>query len=210
MKGMLADLGISSDHVELSGRGFSFMKDEPLDMRFDPGKRSRTAADVLNSYSRLDLEKVISEFGEERRARQLSKAIVERRRRVPFKSTRDLVDTVYSVKGGKSGRIHPATKVFQALRIEVNRELEGFEEFLMGALKLLMPGGRLALITFHSIEDRLMKRAFRKAGSVSFEKALEKGFLILTKKPLRPSEGEVRGNPRSRSAKLRAIERMGF
>ena len=205
---MIADIGLSSDHLETSGRGFSFMRDEPLDMRFNPEGGGLTAADVLNGYSTSRLEDVFREFGEERRAGAVAKAVVERRKRAPFERTGDLIDAVLSVRGRRTGRIHPATRIFQALRIEVNRELEGLERFLLEVLPLLRPGGRLALITFHSLEDRIVKLAFRKAGSASLKKALEKGYFILTKKPLRPPEEEVRRNPRSRSAKLRAIERI--
>ncbi|MEK7520528.1 MAG: 16S rRNA (cytosine(1402)-N(4))-methyltransferase RsmH, partial [Patescibacteria group bacterium] len=195
--GLLLDLGFSSE--QLGGRGFSFSKDEPLIMRYDDSKSGVTAADVVNGLGEKELADVIYKFGEERFSRKIAKAIVERRRKKRIETSGDLAGIVGEAlpKNYERGRIHPATRTFQALRIYVNGELENLERLLGGLEKILKSEGRVAVISFHSLEDRLVKKYFKK-----MEK--EKNFLILTKKPVSPSPEEIRANPRSRSAKLRA------
>ena len=194
--GVVFDLGLSSTQLDQSGRGFSFRFDEPLDMRFDPSG-GETAADLLNRLPEPELERVLREYGEEPRARRVARTIVERRTRTPFERTSQLV----SVMGQQRGRIHPATRVFQALRIAVNDELSALEEGLEAALRLLRPGGRVAVISFHSLEDRIVKWRFR---------GWADGGLVrtLTRKPQVPAEAELAANPRARSAKLRVAERI--
>jgi len=194
------DLGLSSMQLESSGRGFSFRVDEPLDMRFDPASALPTAADLLNSLAESELEQALRAYGEEPRARRLARTIVQRRVLRPFVRTGDLVAAVTAALGPARGRIHPATRTFQALRIAVNDELGALEAGLDAALRLLQPGGRLAVISFQSIEDRIVKWRFRgwaEAGLVH----------ILTRKPQVPTDDELRHNPRARSAKLRVMER---
>ena len=199
--GILMDLGFSSWHLEQSGRGFSFQKDEPLDMRYSK-KETLTAAEIINQWLPEMIEKILKEYGEERFARKIAKAIVESRKEKPIMSTFQLVEIVRNAVpiwyAGK--KINPATKVFQALRIAVNQELENLERGLDQAPGVLRSGGRLAVISFHSLEDRIVKNAFRN---------FEKGGIgrIITKKPVRPSAEEVRSNPRTRSAKLRVFQR---
>jgi 16S rRNA (cytosine1402-N4)-methyltransferase len=197
---ILLDLGLSSMQLESSGRGFSLRLDEPLDMRFDPGANLSMADELLNTLSETDLERILREFGEEPRARRLARTIVQRRERHPFSRTGDLVAAVIAALGPARGRIHPATRTFQALRIAVNDELQALESGLDASLGLLKPGGRLAVISFHSLEDRIVKwrlRGWADQGLVD----------VLTRKPLVPSDDEVRRNPRARSAKLRVAER---
>ncbi len=196
--GALVDLGLSSEQLEKSGRGFSFLKDENLDMRYDPS-RGATAADVVNGLSKEELAGVIFKFGGERFSRKIAGAIVERRRKKRIETSGDLAGIVRGTlpKNYERGRIHPATRTFQALRIYVNGELANLERLLNGLGEILKSGGRVAVISFHSLEDGLVKKYFKK-----MEK--EKKFLILTKKPVPPSPEERRANPRSRSAKLRA------
>jgi 16S rRNA (cytosine1402-N4)-methyltransferase len=192
--GVLFDLGLSSAQLDESGRGFSFRFDEPLDMRFDVSS-GETAADLLNTLPEDELARVLREYGEEPRARRLARAIVERR---PFTRTSDLVRLV----GHQRGRIHPATRVFQALRIAVNDELGALEQGLEAAIKLLRPGGRLAVISFHSLEDRIVKWRFRGWADNGLVR-------LLTRKPRVPTTAELQANPRARSAKLRVAERLG-
>lgn len=197
---ILFDLGLSSMQLESSGRGFSFRADEPLDMRFDPTLDMPTAAELLNSLAEGELERTLREFGEEPRARRLARTIVQRRAQRPFDRTGDLVAAVTAALGPARGRIHPATRTFQALRIAVNDELGALEHGLDAAVGLLKPGGRLAVISFQSLEDRIVKWRFRgwaDAGLVH----------TLTRKPVVPALEEVRQNPRARSAKLRVAER---
>ena len=182
---ILFDLGFSSD--QLVGKGLSFMKDEPLDMRLSG--QGLTAADILNTWKEGTIELILRGFGEERASKKIAHAIASRRDTQPFETTFDLVRVI----GGRRGRIHPATKVFQALRIAVNEELDNLERGLEKAFELLRPGGRLVVISFHSLEDRIVKRFAR-------EKE-EKG------KPIMPSEEEISMNPRARSAKLRIIKK---
>ncbi|MEX2013543.1 MAG: 16S rRNA (cytosine(1402)-N(4))-methyltransferase RsmH [Parcubacteria group bacterium] len=196
---ILFDLGISSDQLESSGRGFSFLKDEPLDMRMS-GK-GLTAADILNSWREPAIELVLRGFGEERFSRKIARAIVERRRLKPFQTTFELVEAILAVKPRRwRDKIHPATKTFQALRIATNEELTSLELGLEKGFRALRPNGRLAVISFHSLEDRIVKNFFR-------DKIKEKVAKQITKKPIVPSAEEVEGNPRSRSAKLRVIEK---
>jgi 16S rRNA (cytosine1402-N4)-methyltransferase len=201
--GILLDLGLSLYLLEHSGRGFSFRRDEPLDMRFDLEEPVPTAADLLNTSSQIDLETIFRDYGEEPRARRLARRVVETRRRRPFRTTRDLVDVVKEAlgPGRPKSRIHPATRVFQALRIAVNRELEELDFFLSHAPGWLEPQGRLVVLSYHSLEDRLVKQRFLEWDRAGVARRL-------TKKPLKPSDAEVRSNPRSRTAKLRIAEKI--
>jgi len=198
---VLLDLGFSSDQIENAERGFSFLKDGNLDMRYSPETQSRTAANVVNDYSQEELKDIFQRFGEERFSGRIARAIVESRRAKPIKRTLELVEVIRRAipKKFARGRIHPATRVFQALRIEVNRELENLEKFLDEVLNNLTSGGRLVIISFHSLEDRVVKNFF---------KANKDLLKIVTKKPVVPSREEITDNPRSRSAKLRAAERI--
>jgi len=196
--GLLADLGLSSLQLEDAARGFSFQAEGPLDMRMDP-RSERTADQVVNRLDERILADVIYEFGEERRSRRIARAIVRSR---PIRTTKHLADVISAAsRSMKSDRIHPATRTFQAIRIFVNRELEDLEALLESAPQVLKPGGRLVIISFHSLEDRRVKDALREG---------ERGGLysVLTKKPVTASAAEVGRNPRSRSAKLRAAERV--
>jgi 16S rRNA (cytosine1402-N4)-methyltransferase len=195
---ILLDLGLSSPQLDTSGRGFSFRGDEPLDMRFDPESNAPTAAELLNSLPESELQAILKDLGEEQRARRLARAIVKRR---PMRRTGDLVAAVTEALGPARGRIHPATRAFQALRIAVNDELRALEDALDAAIELLRPQGRIAVISFHSLEDRIVKWRFR--GWAEQGRAR-----VLTRKPIVPSEEESRLNPRARSGKLRAAERV--
>ncbi len=202
--GIVFDLGLSSPQLESSGRGFSFRKlksDEPLDMRFDPDAPGPTAAQLVNELSEAELERVFRTFGEEPRARRLARTIVQRRARTPIATTGDLVAAVTAALGPARGRTHPATRAFQALRIEVNDELAALEAGLDAAIDLLNVGGRLAVISFHSLEDRIVK--WRMRGWAELARAA-----VLTRRPLTPSEAEVHSNRRARGAKLRIAERL--
>ena len=200
--GTLADLGVSSMQFDAEGRGFSFRRDEPLDMRMDQS-RGRTVADLLRDVDETDLADIIFRFGEERASRRVARAIVGARRESPIDTTARLAAIVRRAVPHKGHqRIDPATRTFQALRIWVNRELDGLDGFLVTAARRLLANARLAVITFHSLEDRIVKHTFR-----AMEKA-DAGLRILTKRPLVPSDDEVARNPRARSAKLRAIERF--
>ncbi len=204
VKGILLDLGLSSDQLEDSGRGFSFQRDEPLDMRFD-ASQNLTAAGILNNYSLENLYDIFKNFGEYPHARRLSKIIIKQRKIKKFRTTFDLVEVVRRLPvGRRHRRIHPATQVFQALRIAVNNELENLRKVLPQAVEILQPRGRLVVISFQSLEDRIVKNYFR-------DEARREGSVIklLTKKPVVPKMEEVKNNPRSRSAKMRAIEKQG-
>ncbi len=200
--GVLLDLGLSSLQIEKSERGFSFMKDGPLDMRMDKNN-SITAEEIINNYRIDELQRIISEYGEERYAKRIAKKIGEIRRKKRIRTTTELVNIINSVVlgSGSKRRIHPATRTFQALRIAVNQELENLKEFFSIALSILKKGGRLVVISFHSLEDRIVKLTFKK-----WEK--EGSFKILTQKVVTPSEEEILANPRAGSAKLRAGERI--
>jgi 16S rRNA (cytosine1402-N4)-methyltransferase len=197
--GMLLDLGVSSMQLDRPERGFGLKTDGPLDMRMDQ-RGGVTAADVVNRLPEGELADIIYRYGEERASRRIARRIVEARRRAPLRTTVELAEIVRSAARRPRGwKIDPATLTFQALRIHVNRELEGLGEALASLAGRLAPGGRLAVIAFHSLEDREVKHAFRSLSAV--------GFRLLTRKPVRPGEDEVRRNPRARSARLRAIER---
>lgn len=200
VSGVLFDLGFSSWHLEASGRGFSFWKDEPLDMRYNSKQNPLTAAEIVNTWSQKDIERILSVYGEERFSRRIAEEIVKSR---PLRTTVDLVMAVERAtpRWYHRRRIHFATKTFQALRIAVNNELENLEKALPQALNILCSGGKLAVIAFHSLEDRIVKNFLR-------EKAREGGVKILTKKPLRASREEILENPRARSARLRVAVRV--
>ncbi|HEU4935295.1 MAG TPA: 16S rRNA (cytosine(1402)-N(4))-methyltransferase RsmH [Vicinamibacterales bacterium] len=200
--GVLADLGVSSMQFDAPGRGFSFRRDEPLDMRMDQTS-GPTAAQLLADVDESDLADAIYRYGEERFSRRIARRIVEARRTLPIATTAQLADIVRRALPRKGyQRIDPATRTFQALRIWVNRELEGLDLFLTAATRLLRRGARFAVITFHSLEDRVVKHTFRALA------AGEEAVRLLTKKPLVPGDSELARNPRARSAKLRAIERL--
>ncbi len=193
ISGVLFDIGFSSWQIEKSGRGFSFQTDEPLDMRL--GESALTAEEIVNNWSEKELEKILKEYGEERFAKKIAKKIIWARQKRPIKTTFQLVKII---QGGmpirRYNKIHFATKTFQALRIAVNDELNNLKEALPQALEIINPGGRIAVISFHSLEDRIVKNFFKE----------KKELKILTKKPVTASEEEIKANPRSRSAKLRA------
>ena len=193
--GLLLDLGFSSNQLEYAGRGFSFQKDEVLDMRYNQGE-SPMAAEVLQQAREEELADIFYKFGEERASRKIAKAIVETRRKTPIVTTRDLVEIAKQYV--RQSRLNPATKIFQALRIYVNRELENLEAVLDRLEEIVRPGGRVAIITFHSLEDRIVKNKFR-------EREKKGTATSMTKKPIEASEEERERNPRSRSAKLRVI-----
>ena len=198
--GVLADLGVSSMQLDAPGRGFSFRQDDPLDMRMDT-TAGPTAAAVLRDVDERTLADVIYEFGEERHSRRIARAIVAARERGSIETTGQLAEIVRRAIPRKGyTRIDPATRTFQAIRIWVNRELEGLDGFLGAATRRLADGGRMAVITFHSLEDRIVKHTLR---ALAAEHA---GLRIRTKRPLVPSEAEIGRNPRARSAKLRAVE----
>jgi 16S rRNA (cytosine1402-N4)-methyltransferase len=200
--GALADLGVSSMQFDTEGRGFSFRRDEPLDMRMDQTS-GPTVADLLQSVDEQELANVIFQFGEERFSRRIARGVVEARRLSPVATTGQLAQIVRrAVPRRGYQRIDPATRTFQALRIWVNRELEGLDAFLIETSRRLRAGARLAVITFHSLEDRVVKHTFRALA------AAETALRVLTRKPVTPAEAEVARNPRARSAKLRAIERL--
>jgi len=192
---ILFDLGISRDQLENSNRGFSFLQDQPLDMRMS--KKGIRASDILNSWDEHAIELVLRGFGEESNSRRIAREIVERRKVKPFRTTFDLVEVV----GKRRGKIHPATKTFQALRIATNEELTSLEMGLEKGFSLLGSNGRLAVISFHSLEDRIVKNFFR-------DKIKENVAKQITKKPIVPSAEEVEGNPHSHSAKLRVVEKI--
>ncbi len=200
LDGMLADLGMSSLQLGNAERGFSFQAEGPLDMRMDPYEE-RTAEQVVNRLDEPTLADVIYEYGEERRSRRIARAIVRSR---PIRSTAHLAEIISAAArpmNQAERRIHPATRTFQGIRIFVNRELDDLRELLQVAPRLLKPGGRLVIISFHSLEDRIVKDAFREG--------LTKGYYrVLTKKPVTAGEAEIAVNPRSRSAKMRAAEKV--
>ncbi|OGB93878.1 MAG: 16S rRNA (cytosine(1402)-N(4))-methyltransferase [candidate division NC10 bacterium RIFCSPLOWO2_02_FULL_66_22] len=199
--GILFDLGASSLHLDSAARGFSFGREGPLDMRMDQSGGD-TAADLVNRHPERELADLIFRWGEERWSRKIARAIVEARRQAPIRTTTTLADIAARAipRGAWPRHIHPATRTFQALRIAVNEELTGLGPALEGAVDLLRPGGRIAAISFHSLEDRIVKQTWRQLA------ASERGR-ILTKRPVTPGEAEIAANPRARSAKLRAMER---
>jgi 16S rRNA (cytosine1402-N4)-methyltransferase len=197
--GILLDLGVSSAQLDDAERGFSFQAEGPLDMRMDRSGGT-TAAFLVNRLGEKDLADLIYEYGEEPASRRIARAILFARQRKPIETTTELADIVRrAAPRRRPGAPHPATRTFQALRIRVNRELEGLAGALEEAAGCLNPGGRLAVIAFHSLEDRAAKEALRALSA--------RGFRVLTRKPVRPGEAEVRANPRARSARLRAVQR---
>ena len=210
--GIVIDLGVSSMQIDSPERGFSFLRDGPLDMRFDPTQLT-SAADLVNTLSEPDLADIFWRYGEERLSRRIARAIIANR---PFHTTLELANLIQKTVGKSSGKIHPATRSFQALRIAVNGELQALESFLPQAVTALKPGGRLAVISFHSLEDRIVKQFFRKESSDCIcppdqpvctceHKA---SIIDLTRHPLTAGEEEITGNPRSRSARLRVAEKI--
>ncbi len=202
IQGILFDLGMSSWHLEKSKKGFSFLRNEPLDMRYDSkNQNDLTAYKIINEYSQEEIEKILSEYGEERFSKQIARGIVRIRKIRPIKTTFDLVGIIKRAIPYRylHQKIHFATRTFQALRIAVNNELESLKEGLSQSLEVLEVGGKLVVISFHSLEDRIVKRFFKEKNS-----SLE----VLTKKPITPSEIEIKINPRSRSAKLRAATKI--
>jgi 16S rRNA (cytosine1402-N4)-methyltransferase len=211
--GVVLDLGMSSMQVDDPTRGFSFLKDGPLDMRFDPAQQ-RTAADLVNNLQASELVEVLTRFGEEPRARRVAQAIVTAR---PIHTTRGLAEIVAMATGYKGGRTHPATRTFQALRIAVNDELTALEQGLQQAIDVLRPGGRLAVIAFHSLEDRLVKQKMRRESTDCLCPPRQPvctcghlaGLTLISRSPFRADADEIIRNPRARSARLRVAERLG-
>lgn len=210
---ILLDLGLSSPHVDEAQRGFSFSKDGPLDMRFDP-RNPLTAADIVNTYSQDDLQSIFSKYGEERQSKKIARLICERRTEQKFESTTELANLIEAnTKFGKKKKSsHPATQVFQALRIAVNDEMKVLEEVLEQSMEMLKVGGRLVVISYHSVEDRVVKQFFKSMlqppGDGVYSNHGDPFIESLTRKPVLPSEKEIEENPRSRSAKLRAIKKI--
>lgn len=210
------DLGVSSPHLDLAERGFSFRFEGPLDMRMDQRRNPLTAEMILHSWPEEELARIFFEYGEERRSRMIARRICERRKEQPFTTTKELAEYIQEIKKEKSKRKHPAVLVFQALRIAVNRELDVLKEVLQQGIDLLQPQGRFAVLTYHSLEDRIVKHFFR---SESKDCLCPPEILIcqchhiasvkrITRKSLTPSEEEIQKNPRSRSARLRIIEKI--
>jgi 16S rRNA (cytosine1402-N4)-methyltransferase len=215
--GMLLDLGVSSPQLDSPGRGFSFQQDGPLDMRMDD-RQPQTAADLVNDLSAEELAKVFWEFGDERESRRFAKAIVNDRAQRKFETTRQLAELIERLAPRHGKKAHPATKVFQALRIAVNDEIDSLKRGLEAALKILRPGGRLAVITFHSLEDRIVKEFGReKTRDYTFNGDVDVPELRqprapemkwVSRKAIQPGEIELKENPRSRSAQLRVLEKI--
>lgn len=198
VQGILMDLGMSSWHLEESGKGFSFLRREPLDMRYSP-RNQLTAEKIVNYYSCFELERIFSQYGEEKFARQIAEKIIEQRKKRPIKTTLQLVEVIKQAvpKSYLRARIHFATRVFQALRIAVNDELNNLEKGLNEAQEVLNKGARIVVISFHSLEDRIVKNFFK-----------SDSFQLLTKKPITATYQEIKINHRSRSAKLRAVIKL--
>jgi 16S rRNA (cytosine1402-N4)-methyltransferase len=223
VQGVLLDLGVSSMQLDTPGRGFSFQADAPLDMRFDPNAMM-TAAELVNTISEADLAKILFDYGEERRARQIAKAIIQAR---PLRTTKELADLILKVSINKEKKqqyhnqygkkkVHPATRTFQALRIAVNQEMDAITSVLPAALDVLSPGGRLAVISFHSLEDRIVKQFIRKESSDCLCPPRQpvcscghKASLVeVNRRPIMASQDEILENPRARSARLRVAEKI--
>lgn len=196
--GILFDLGVSSNQLKSEGRGFSFQNNEELDMRMGKSQ-TLTAYDVINTYPKVDLARIFMKYGEEHNALQIAEAIVKSRKDKPIKTTGDLVSIVMTIRG-REEKIHPATRIFQAIRIEVNDELEDLRQGLQGAVELLAPGGRIVVISFHSLEDRIVKKCFD-------ENKLKGIGTPITSKPIKAKDDELTRNRRSRSAKMRIFEK---
>ena len=213
--GAILDLGVSSRQLENAERGFSLMRNGPLDMRMDPGIE-KTAATIINSYSEEELTRLFREMGEEPAARRIASAIVKQRKATPFRETLPLSRAIEKIVG-RHGRRHPATQVFQALRMEVNDELGALEQGLRVITDRLQPGARIAVISFHSLEDRMVKNFFRERSREYFDRPewpeprpnVARDLLVITPRPIEPGENEQRFNPRARSAKLRVAEKLG-
>lgn len=216
INGVLLDLGLSSDQLQASGRGFSFQVNESLDMRFSAEKNDLTAEIILNTWTADKLEKIFREYGEEQFASKVARAIISQREIRPIKTTLELVSLIINVLPKKKTKIHPATKIFQALRIAVNNELNNVKMALKDIVELLEPGARLAVITFHSLEDRIVKQYFKYESidchcppEIPVCKCSHKATLkLLTKKPIKPTDQEIMENFRSRSAKLRVVQKI--
>ncbi len=216
--GILADLGVSSLQFDSAERGFSFRFDAPLDMRMNADDEIETAAELLENLKEEEIADIIYQYGEERASRKIARWIVEKRKRgEPVQTTKQLANLIERAIGrGKKDKIHPATRTFQALRIAVNRELDILEDFIRDAVDVLKKDGRLAVITFHSLEDRIVKQTFQKLSGKCFCPpriprcvcGAEKKIEILTRKPIAPNESEIEENPRARSAKLRACLKL--
>jgi 16S rRNA (cytosine1402-N4)-methyltransferase len=214
--GVLLDLGLSSFQLASAERGFAIREEAPLDMRFNPRSGGRTARDLVNQASVDELTNLLRRYGEEPRAKPIARAIVDRRSRRPIETTTELAALIERA-AGRSGRVHPATRTFQALRIAVNGELEALAAALPQAVELLAPGGRLAVISFHSLEDRLVKRFFLdQAATCVCPPGLpicvcgrQPTVWIVSRRGVKPTEREVAANPRSRSAILRVVEKLG-
>jgi 16S rRNA (cytosine1402-N4)-methyltransferase len=205
--GILFDLGVSSNQLDEPSRGFSFRNDGPLDMRMD-SSLSMSACELVNQLPERDLSELLWNYGEERKARRIARRIVESRKRKAIRTTKELADIVVKASPSR-GRIHPATRTFQALRIAVNRELEVLRDVLEKAACLLSPGGRICIISYHSLEDRIVKREFLRLSAAIPEGTGEKvRFRIVVKKPVVPSREEMFSNRRCRSAKMRVAERL--
>ena len=200
VNGALFDLGLSSYQLDDPSRGFSLLREGPLDMRFDASGTSASAADILNTWGLDDLTRILTDFGEEPRAEQIALAILRRRKQAPLRTTAELKEVVEQVYGPKRGKTHPATQTFQALRIACNKELDCVSEILDNLDNLIAAGGRVAVLTFHSLEDRLVKINFK-------QKARSGAWRLLTKHAQPPAYEEIKNNRRARSAKLRVIER---
>jgi 16S rRNA (cytosine1402-N4)-methyltransferase len=212
--GAILDLGVSSRQLENAERGFSLMRNGPLDMRMDPGSE-KTAGEIINSYSEEELTRLFRDLGEEPAARRIASAIVKQRKTAPFRETLPLARAIEKIVG-RHGRRHPATQVFQALRMEVNDELGALEQGLRVVTDRLEPGARIAVISFHSLEDRMVKNFFRERSREYFDRPewpeprpnKERDLLVVTPRPVEPSENEQRFNARARSAKLRVAEKL--
>ena len=205
-QGILLDLGVSSHHFDEATRGFSFRFDGPLDMRMNhESDEFMTAAEIVNTYDEKDLKRIFEEYGEEKNARKIAMKIVEERKNKPIETTKELENIIFHCypKEHRYGKTNPSTRVFQALRLEVNRELEVLSNTITQLIPLLKMNGRLAIISFHSLEDRIVKNVFRDSAALT-----ELPVEVLTKKPILPSEEEISHNSRSRSAKLRILERI--
>jgi 16S rRNA (cytosine1402-N4)-methyltransferase len=204
---ILLDLGVSSHQLDTAERGFSFLHDGPLDMRMNP-TAALSAAEIVNEWAESDLADVIYLYGEERASRRIARAICARRLQRPFSRTADLADVAGRAAGGRHGRVHPATKTFQALRIAVNAELDELRRALPAAVDLLAVGGRLAVISFHSLEDRIVKQYLRDESGYDRESNRPIRLAIETRKPIVATDQEIAVNPRARSAKLRVARRI--
>ena len=215
--GILIDLGLSSWQLEFSGAGFSFQRDEPLDMRFDRNGSSPTASNLINSASEEELIRILFDFGEEPKARSIAKSIVQSRSKAPIHTTGQLLNLLKTIPGlGRGRRSHPATRTFQAFRIAINEELTNLQMGITGAISLLKSSGRLAIISYHSLEDRLVKQTFlRESTDCICDKTIplcvcdhKAALRIINRRIITPTSKEVQSNPRSRSARMRVIEKI--